>query len=552
MTKSSPLLLLVATLCLLLIALGAFWVALMPQRMLGQLAERMAREDGYILEAKNPRLGFDSGLVLKLDAVSLSGNQTASASLTAKDMTLAVGVAALFGGTVMADNLRINGLLLNVDVAAKSALPPLPGRKIVLRDGIIKMRDSVRHSVVAMTDVNGSISIDDGLKLEISYVQNGMLTTLVADAENAQRLVDDGSPADISVSSKGGILAFSGRARFNGGLAMDGQLNLESQDTAQVLAWAGMPLQMLQGAGPLHLNAGVSTDGLSATLSTLTTTVGAAEMKGLANLQWGPDRLRLTGDLTMASLPLLSNAPVLAQPWSEAPLAWTDLAMVDADLKVKAEHLVLRGHDLGPADIGVLSSSGKTTIDVAMATTKMNVVLSPEKELLKIDVGVEAKSVDAQNLLGGLLGFDHISGPSDLTIKTQSKGASIAAYVSSLKGVVRFSSKTAGVSGVDLAASLATPHEGWNSSDKAESKNVGLAFEARVDEGVATLSNAEIALPGATYRAKGEIDLLRQAFDLTVAPRGKVQSVKGTWTLPLFAANAGSAPVLRPVSIPAN
>jgi AsmA family len=550
MTKSTPLLLLVATITLVLAALLAFWIALMPQRILHQIAERFRSEQGSVLEARNPRLRFDRGLVLQLESVTLTDGSDNTAALTARDMSMNVGVSALFGGAVIADTVTLNAPVLNIDVAAKSNWKNLPARTVIVREGVIKLRDATRKAVVALSDVNGSLTTGEGVKLDISFLQNGAITSLVADAESMTRLVDSGSPVDISVSAKDRILSFSGRAVFNNGLALDGQLTAEGSDTGTMMDWLGMPLQTLKTSGPLSLTAGVSVTGLSATLNTVTGKFAGQDIKGQMNIQAGPDRMKLTADLTMAALNVLPQTSLLTAPWSEKPFNIADLNGLDADVKIKGDRLSLRGVNQGPVDLALTTTDGATLLDITLPATKIFLAIKPENQNLQIDAAVEAKSVDAKIFLGGLLGFDRMSGPLDVTLKTSAQGVSPAALVSTLKGNINMTSKKATIDGIDLATALNSPHQGWQAS--GTSAAIDLAVEAKLDEGVATFGKADITVSGNTVKLKGDIDLLRQAFNISIAPKGKVQAIRGTWVSPLFAADAGTAPPMRPATVPAN
>jgi AsmA family len=551
MIKSSPFLLLVATIVVVMSALAAFWITLMPQRMLAQFAEHLQQEQGLTLDARHPRLHFDGGWVLQLEAVTLADANSAT-SLSVRDMSMDIGIATLLGGAVSADTLTLNAPVLTMDVSNQGKPLALPARHILFREGTLKLRDSVRKGGIGFSDVNGSISLDAAAKLDVSFMQNGVVTTLVADAESADRLLIDGSPTDILLSAKGKIISFSGRARFSAGLALDGQVRLEGQDTGSTLAWLGMPLILFQDAGAIAVTSGLSTTGLSATFNGLTTKIGATEIHGLANLQAGSDRAKLTGDLTMAKLSLLTPGNVLARPWSEAPLPVADLTALDADLKLKAEHLSLRGHDLGVADVTVTLADGKAQMGLALSGSKLDVSLTPQNSAVLLDTQMEAKAVETKTLLGGLFGFDGLSGLADVTMRTSATGVSPAALVGSAKGTLSFASKDASLAGVELAALLADPHEGWQSSNVLKTLGVQFNLAAQIDDGIAMVSEADIAFSGTALKATGEIDLLRQAFNLALTPKGKVQSLIGTWTLPLFAADAGAAPGLRPVSAPGN
>jgi hypothetical protein len=552
MTRSTPLLLLVATITLVLAALIAFWIALMPQRILHQIAEHFRSEQGSVLEARNPRLRFDGGLVLLLESVTLTDGTNNTAALTARDMSMNVGLSALFGGAVIADTLTLNAPVLNIDVAAKSNWQTVPARTIVVREGVIKLRDPAVKAVVALSDVNGQLTTDDGVKLDISFLQNGAITSLIADAESRTRLLDTGSPVDISLSAKNNILSFSGRARFNNGLTLDGQMMAEGADAGYLLEWLGMPVQSMKTIGPLSMTAGISTTGLSATLNNVTGKIVAHDFKGQMNIQAGPDRMKLTADLAMPTLNILTETSLLTQAWSEKPFALSDLTALDADVKLKADHLSLRGFDQGAADVTLTATDGNLLLDVALPANKMFLALKPKNQMIKVDAAVDAKSVDAKLFFGGLFGFDYMTGPIDIVFKTSAEGASLAALVSTLKGNVSLVAKKTALNAVDFTRLLTAPREGWKSGDIAKSTDVDLAVEAKLEDGIATFSNAEISTPGVAVKARGEVDLLRQAFNILLLPKGKVQAIKGTWSLPLFAADAGTAPPMRPATVPAN
>ncbi len=551
MIRSSPFLLLAATIVLLCVALAAFWITLMPQRMLAQFADHMQREQGLTLEARHPNLRFDGGWVLHLEAVTLA-DANSKTSLSARDMSMDIGVAAFFGGGVAADTLTLTAPVLVIDISAQAKPLALPARHILFREGTVKLRDGVHKGGLAFSDVNGSISLDGAAKLEVSFLQNGSLTTLVAEADSADRLRADGSPADILMSAEDKIISFSGRARFNAGLTLDGQMTLDARDSAQTLAWIGMPLKLFEPAGRVTVTSGVSTDGLSATFNGLSAKFATTEVKGLANLQAGTDRAKLTGDLTMASLAVLPQGNVLAQPWSEVPLPIADLTTLDTDLKLKAEHLILRGYDLGVADVTMVIDNGRGVVGLSTGSSKLDFAVTLQGGKITCDAVIEAKSADIKTLLGGLLGFDRFSGLADVKMNATATGASPAALVSNLKGSLSITAKKASLAGVESSTLFSAPHEGWQSSEVLKTQNMDLNFMAQIDDGILTLSQADVAFPGSSLKAKGEIDLLRQAFSLVLTPKGKVQALKGTWTLPLFAADAGVAPVLRPVSVPAN
>lgn len=537
MTKSSPLLLLVATLCLVILSLAAFWIGMMPQRLFSSLTNQLKLQQGLVLDARAPRMSFDSGPVLTLQAVTVSGPK--AFSLTSRDLRISFGYAALFGGKATPTSLDFGAPVINIDLSKPLMSGAGLAPEILLHDAVVKLQDSRSGSTVALSEVNGKLATASALKLDLSYIQNGDLTTLVADIEDAARLVEAGSPADVTLSSRDKILSFSGRARLKSSLQLDGQLNAEGAETQALLAWAGIPLESLKGTGEFKLDAGFSTDGLSAQLTKLTAQIGSQDITGDVTVTAGRDRAAITADVTMPMLSALSTSNMLASSWSEKALAISDLTALDAELHIKTDKLNLRQHSWGASEISLKLDSGTAKLAVKAPSASLMLTATPST----VDTEIVATSADIKAVIGGLLGFDQITGTGDMTFKASAKGNSVAALVSSLTGTATFSSAKLSIPDMDLEK----PGEGWPSG----TAEMNVDIEAKISDGIASLTKAELATPGRRVKLKGDIDLLRQAFDLRPTP-GKVQAIKGPWSKPLFAADAGAAPPLRAVPTPAN
>jgi hypothetical protein len=549
MTKSSPLLLLVAALCLVITVLAAFWVGLMPQRLLANLSRQLKMEQGLILEAKRPRMGFDGGPVLTLEAVSITGD--GGFELTARDVQIDLGYATLFAGKQAPQRMDFEAPVITLDVANASASSVGLAPELSVKDAVIRLKDSRNGSAITLSDINGKLTSAGAFKLDVSFLQNGNLTTLSADIESAERFANAGSPTDITLASREKILSFSGRAKFKQVLELDGQMSLEGAEAQTVLAWLGMPFQSLTGAGEIKLTSGLSTQGLEASLSKIVAQVGGQDLAGQASIKAGPDRLAAKADITMPSLSLLGSDNILARSWSETPLAIADLSTFTAEITLKTESLMLRQHKWGPADVSVNMAADSASLGLTTKNTTLNVSASAIRPLPNLNLDLQSTAAEAKTLFGGLFGFEQLSGPVDLSFKATASGNSTAALVSTLKGRLSFATPKLDVPNTDISAHLITPGEGWRTGTAGPSPTA-VAIDAEVTDGIATLTKTDLTLPSGTLKLKGEIDLLRQAFDLRATPKGKIQAITGSWTRPLFAAETGVAPPLRPVTAPAN
>jgi AsmA family len=562
MPRSHPISLLVITLSLLLVALGTFWLAWLPQRMVSHLKQKMLQENGLVLEAQAPQFGFDQGLVLSLDQVSLATPDGSRSSLTAEQIDVKVGFTTLFGASLSPEDLVLRKPVINLDVTtANLQLAGFVG-SLTIVDGTLRLRDPSLKGDLALSDVNGvtTTSPNGAGKIDLRFIQNSVLSNLVVEVDNVAKLSDEGSPLDAALSAKGMIFSFSGRGRLHDGIGMDGTVLLEAQDAGSFLAWTGMPLKSFAEIGGLQGEAGISTEGLSAILNNLKLRVGSTEVTGMARLLTGPDRLSLVADVTADQLSIFAAPdapPIFASAWSEVPWAWQDLSAAAANLKISTAALSVRGQNFGPATLtlvgdGITSHLVIDSKPPAAGAVHLSFEVITDATSRKLETDIDIKAAPAKTMLAGLFGFAAMDGLLDLKLKSTAVGDNTAALVSSLSGPVSLKLSHGSIAGVDLAARLTQPGDGWNATAVATTQNLSLSFDANLREGILSLVQADGSVDGIILKPKGETDLLRQAFDIVLAPRGKAVDatlmLKGLWVQPQFT----SGQIKTAITPPAN
>lgn len=556
MFKSRPLFLVVVTLCLLMAVIVSYWVALMPQRGLRNLKADMLETSGLVLDAKRARLDIRNGFGVLLEDVTLSTSTTSTWQLSAKSMAL----PGLMGGNVVLDQA-----VLDVDVATVNAGALGFPNRITLRDGILKMRDPARQAVVAVTDINGEISAvgAKGLQGKLAMVWGSQVSDLVFGIDDLERFAMTGSPMDLTLKSKAMLFGFSGQGRADNGFKLAGQATADATDIGSFFRWLGMSVQTLDGGGAVALQSGLETTGLAMTFGTLKGDVGGTELKGGVTVAAGADRPKLSGNLNVVTLSLWgpkTDTSVLAQPWSEKPVPVSDFAAMDLDMTVPADQLKLRQRNWGAVTAQLKSSDGAMTM--AMADQKMaggmgqiNVILAKAGAYLKMQAQLDIRSASAQTLLGGLLGLDVIDGAVNVTATLKANGQSMAGMVSTLEGPLKFSTQDAVLRKVDLLNAVSQPQKGWNPQDALRTEKMAFDFDTLLSEGVATLRSGLLRFNGVTLKPSGEIDTLRQAVAVQLAPSGKNTDanmfMRGTWLAPEFSA-ADSLKEKTAITPPAN
>jgi hypothetical protein len=540
MFKSRPLLLIVLTLCLSLVCLGAYWVAYLPQRTLQNLSSQLLANHGVVLEAQKASMGFSKGFTVVLDDVSLASKDSDRFSLTSASIDLNIGLTGLLGVASTTPAITVQSPVIGVDI---TDLPGFvfSGAPLALRDATIRLRDGVRGSVVSIADVNGTLTPigTDSLRGRFVLPVNGQSTQLEFDIENVTRLGSTGSPADINMSSKDLLFGFSGRMQMAKMFKLDGQMNAEGKSFKAMLVMLGMPLSVIPDDAATTAQSGLSVDGLHASITYIDAKVGASNIKGNLTFAIGQDRPVVEGTLEADTLVLWPGSAVnLTESWRETPLPLSDLRVMDGTVTIKAGVLKVLALTTGPADVSLAMKDGKTTLtaksaDLAGGSLDLTAKIEPDGAEAKLGLTLNLSQVKADTVLQGLFGLDVLSGSMDAKLGLVTRGANSAALISSLGGGVEITGKTASLIGIDLSARFAKPGEGWGVQESAQTEGINFSWRGTVADGIVTLEAGDVVWTGGTLKPKGEIDLLRQALDLSVSPK---QTLKGPWARPQISA----------------
>jgi hypothetical protein len=539
MVKSRPLFLLVATLVLVMLALGMFWYAILPQHLLAQVTGNLKSTQGLALEAHAPKLRFANGLVLQLEDVALT--QDDMTVVSAQTVNIGLSPVAFFGGGMEGDEVELQSPIFTVELRGGLGKLPLGIRRMTWRDGILRLKDKTHKSVVAIADVNGQFTrnSDGAGTLSASFILNNRLSTLAADIADVGRVTRDGSPVDMVLASNGQTLSVSGRLKADETLAVDGQLLVQSAGAAELLAWLGTPLQSLPATGQLTGEAGISTQGLEASFNKLKLITKDHVLGGELTIHAGPDKTAVKGELTLNSISLWPNANVLALPWPETELPIDDFFAADVDLKVLVEKLDLRGVDVGSVLMEAQHTNGALSLKLGEG---LSAQVTQHRGDVKIDATINAISIAAEKWTKALLGTVLFEGAVDVNAKLSASGKHWAGMVSTLQGEF-VAEATKAAFNIDLAAHGKATSGGWKPGKTSASLNL----KTRLAEGVALLDGSTLRHTDVTFAPKGEVDLLRQAFDLSLNPRGKTTDkdlrLTGRWLDPRFA--SGATPALR-------
>jgi hypothetical protein len=539
LNQSRPLLLLVATLCLLMVALSGFWLAYLPRHLTEQMQES-ALANGLQFSSTAKRLAFTDGLSLEYEGVTLSSPRKPELGLlSARTMRVGLGLNHIFGFGNAFNDVELQAPLLDINTQALQFPSAFSALNLKFSDGIVRFRDPSLQSTISLRELNGTVTIatNGTSRVVLSGLLNDVLTDVTVDVEDIARVGNSGSPVDASLNTKTVNVSYSGRLKAAGPVQLDGQLIVDAPDVRDATQLLGMTLKSISDGQQLHAEAGVSTVGSSADLNFSQLQIGPSIFKGKTLLKAGPDRIAWSGELSVDQLDVLSMPsaePSLANRWRESTLPFSDLLALDTDLAIIAKSSRMGRLDMGPAKTHLTIKDGALAFDLASeafagGTAQFTLTLNHGRESTGATLKASGQKLDASKLLGDGLGLQTLQGAVDVDLDLKATGNSVASFISTLAGTINLNAPDAKLSGLDAKDVLTTVGTGWRSAPDKSTAPLRLSFGAKVVEGVATLSNTTLAAPGVSLKPTGEIDMLRQDLAIQLAPK---LSLKGNWSAP--------------------
>ena len=164
------------------------------------------------------------------------------------------------------------------------------------------------------------------------------------------------------------------------------------------------------------------------------------------------------------------------------------------------------------------------------------------------ELSIRGKDVDAQAFLPAIVQVPWFTGHGDVNVALSGTGHTQLEIIGTLTGSILLSLADGEISGPDLGVMLGQVSqrivEGWTDAKGAGRTTYKIiGAEAKVADGIATVSDARVETDGLSLSVNGSIDLLRRALGLSVVPKiidasGSATSlpvpviVKGPWDRP--------------------
>ncbi len=262
----------------------------------------------------------------------------------------------------------------------------------------------------------------------------------------------------------------------------------------------------------------------------------------------GP-RPAVTGALTTADLDLTPYIPADeasaaspespgVAPWSDEPMDFAPLRLIDADLTIAADRFKAR--DVEATDVVITAElingrlvANLTGFDLYGGRGQVNAVVNARRATPSYSFVADVDNLEALPFLAAAAGFDRLSGLGGVRLDLAATGASPAAIMNSLGGEGDFSFADGAIVGVNLAQVIRTVQDaittgqlpaGFSEQQQTDFTSLGGSFTVQNGR----VQNLDLAMLSPLIRVAGEgtVDLAGQSIEYRLTPRA-VSSLSG-------------------------
>ncbi len=468
--------------------------------------------------------------------------------------------------------------------SAPGALKELRLGDVRIVDGRARYADAGAGQRFEATAINLAVilkSLSEPLEVKGEMVFQGapatvdlVLTTL--DDLTAGRAANMKIDAALGAASAGADLSLTAPA--NGSPTYAGPIRLEAPDLTALAALMDVELADAPGFDRLDLAGDVDGNDAGMRLSNAEIGFDEIEAQGALSLDWSGERPRASGVLSTENLDLRPYMPPPAETdaegfpaWSEAPMDFSSLRNLDADLDVSTDAILLNDLQVGESRLLLKIDRGRMTAEIPELSMyggqgSGQLVVNARGATPSFAGNFDMGAVNAQPFSRDLLKHDNLLGLGSFTFNFTASGASQAAIMASMDGGGGFDLADGALKGVNIAgiARAAAQLRAGGLNPAALAAAVAEArgpaqqtdfteFLSRftMDDGVVSAPTISLNGPFLAMNGTGSVNLPAQTIDLRLTPRASTAAdgqggqalavpmrIGGTFSAPTIAVDA--------------
>ncbi len=432
----------------------------------------------------------------------------------------------------------------------RAGLPPVVVEEIRIEKGIATIRDAkkAKSSSLAITELKAAVPAGEKpIEFDLKGSYDGKPLEVRGSAGPAHVLMDQEKPSPVNLTAQaaGATLKVEGTIKeLLKAKGLDLTVSAEGpsfRNIAEFGGVAGMP-----DLGAFKLNTKIRGDTEKLTLTNLKAAAGSSDISGSAELTLSGKVPRITADLSSQKLdlepfspkkeqkpsPSGKPAPGAAKVFSSEPLPLEKLKTADAQIRMQAATLLVRGltltnfftdlnleaGNLAIKQLRFLLSGGEIDGQLTIRSQERGASFGVYLNARQIAVGPLLKRGENKEIVGGKL---------DAEIKVSGQGRSIAEWMAGLNGRTfanlsqgRIHNKYLSLWGEDLSKSLTRlVHPSQKGDDSTAINCFVNGFD--IKNGLATCSALALDTDQMSIVGAGDVDLRNETLNLFFQPSPK-------------------------------
>jgi len=363
---------------------------------------------------------------------------------------------------------------------------------------------------------------------------------------------------------------YDGRATWNKGASLDGQLNIDIPSLRDVASAGGTELPPSTASGnifgPFSVNGNVKGTPDDIKFDQATISLDNIKGQGSFSIDMEPATPYMTGTLNLDGLDL---SPYMAaysaqkptgqiQPWSTAPINSAALRAINGDFKFTTPNIKTDRITMGQSDItsklrGGIMTTNMPNIALYGGLGRMIATLDGSRSTTRVSLEIGLNDVNSNSFLASVAGFTQAKGDLGSLFKISGQGTSQAAIMKSLNGEGNFKLLDGEINGVDLPTLLTGLDQAFTSRSLPSgigpshtTKFSDISGLVSINNGVASINQFSLTGLGVLAEGRGQIDLGNQRVDFSLRPRltGKNVNDLASFGIPIkVQGNFGNAKV---------
>jgi AsmA-like C-terminal region len=378
--------------------------------------------------------------------------------------------------TLNAAGLRVTQQGTGEGATGIGAVAPLIEQIVTLGFDLITIKRGTLH----VTAFDGTLETITDIQAEVTGRRKGQIAGRGTFTIRGQRLAFDatlGQSSDkrlparwpLKATVKGALVEASvdGYADVGEDLQLVGVAEVSTTSLRRVGRWFGLPLHTTEGFNAATIKGQLTWARRVLAFEKAKITVDQNEASGRLALNVANERPQVDATLDFTSLnltPYLEAARVQFFGFDLSPSSWStfDLSLpliryVDADLRLSAHKISLKGYALGQGAATITAQAGKlqadiTELEVNSGTASAQVTAIMSEAIPRYALRAKVENIDAGAATGLWFGSPVLSGRANLTAELTSVGFSPSEIIRRLSGKTSLTLSEGGRLALDLKA----------------------------------------------------------------------------------------------------